>query len=143
MTDRTGADPSLDYDGDVPVVRLESFTGSWPDDDPDANFKADIAAYALADPLLTIRNLADNIGVPVGSIVRYILAKWASGGAEGLLELGPSTVQRMHAAVAEAEAAGTDDARLAAYEQLAAMVGWLHHGLEEPESTYPQPGEQM
>jgi hypothetical protein len=124
----------------VPVVRLEPFTGPWPDDDPDANFKADLAAYSLADPLLTVRNLADNIGVPVGAIVRYVLAKWASGGAEGLLELGPSTVERMRAAVADAEAAGTDEARLAAYEQLAAMVGWLHHGLDEPDATYPSGG---
>lgn len=138
--DPTG-DPTLGVDGDVPVVRLEPFVGPWPDDDPDANFKADIAAYSLADPLVTIRNLAANIGVPVGAVVRYVLAKWASGGAEGLLELGPSTVRRMQAAIADAEAAGTDEARLAAYEQLAAMVGWLHHGLDEPDTTYPKGGE--
>jgi hypothetical protein len=126
---------------DQPVVRLERFTGPWPDDDPDANFKADLAAYTLTDPLQTIRALADNIDVPVGAVVRYVLAKWASGGAEGLLELGPSTVERMRDAVATAEAAATDEARLAAYEQLAAMVGWLNHGLDEPDSTYPQGGE--
>lgn len=123
---------------DQPIVRLERFTGPWPDDDPDANFKADIAAYSLADPLMTIRNLADNIDVPVGALVRYVLAKWASGGAEGLLELGPSTVRRMQDLVDQAEAAGTDEARLAAYEGLAAMVGWLGHGLDDPETTYPQ-----
>jgi len=140
MTSDPTDDRTVSVDGGVPVVRLETFAGSWPDDDPDANFKADLAAYSLADPLLTIRNLADNIGVPVGAIVRYLIARWASGGAEGLLELGPSTVGRMREAVADAEAAGTDAARLVAYEQLAAMVGWLHHGLDEPDATYPSGG---
>ena len=138
MTGDPTGDPTLGADGDVPVVRLEPFTGPWPDDDPDANFKADLAAYGLADPLMTIRNLAANIDVPVGAVVRYVLAKWASGGAEGLLELGPSTVRRMQDLVADAEATGTDAARLAAYEQLAAMVGWLGHGLDDPEATYPR-----
>jgi hypothetical protein len=135
-------DPTLDHDGPIPVVRLEPFAGPWPGDDPDANFKADVAAYSLADPLVTVRNLAVNIDVPVGAIVRYVLAKWATGGAEGLLELGPSTVERMREAVTAAEAAGTDEARLAAYEQLAAMVGWLHHGMDEPDTTYPHGGSE-
>lgn len=137
MSDTPADDPTLTHDGDVPVVRLEPFRGPWPDDDPDANFKADIATYAMTDPLMTIGNLAGNIDVPIGSIVRYVLARWASGGAEGVLELGPATVKRMHDAVAAAEAAGTDDARLVAYRQLAAMVGWLQHGLDDPDATYP------
>jgi hypothetical protein len=122
------------------VVRLESWSGPWPHDDPDANFKADIAAYSLADPMLTITNLSENLGIPAGAVARYVLAKWASGGAEGLLELGPSTVARMCAVVGDAEASGTDEARLQAYEQLASMVGWLGHGLHAPEQTYPSGG---
>ncbi|MET0806257.1 MAG: DUF6027 family protein [Lacisediminihabitans sp.] len=33
----------------------------------------------------------------------------------------------------EAEAAGTDDARLAAYAQLRDMIAWLRYPLDHPE----------
>jgi hypothetical protein len=124
-----------DDDG-VPVVRLEPWTGPWPDDDPDANFKADVALYALADPLETIQRLSENLDVPVGALCRYVLAKWATGGSGGLLELGPTMVRRLDAVCQEAEAAGTDAARLAAYEQLGAMVAWLRLPLDQPDA-YP------
>ena len=134
-------DPTVDrQDPDAPVVRLVRYDGTWPANDPDANFRADVAAYSRADPLATIERLAGTLDLPVGAVVRYVLAKWATGGSEALLELGPSTVQRMRDVVAEAEAAGTDQARLAAYEQLAVMVGWLGHGLDDPEGTYPRGG---
>ena len=84
-------------DDDAPVVRLERWTGPWPDDDPDANFKADVALYANVDPLTTIENLGRAIDVPVGALVRYVLAKWATGGSGGLLELGPTMTRRLGA----------------------------------------------
>ncbi len=127
----------------VPVVHLAPWTGPWDADDPDANFKADVATYSLADPLSTIGNVADNLGIPVGALARYVLAKWASGGAEGLLELGPSTVERMRDLVVAAEEAGTDEARLEAYASLQAMVGWLAHGVDSPETTYPTGGADL
>ncbi len=124
-------------DPDVaPVVRLEPWTGPWPDDDPDANFKADVALYALTDPLATVGPLSENLGVPVGALIRYVLAKWATGGSGGLLELGPTMVRRLDAVCRDAEAAGTDEARLAAYEQLRAMVSWLALPLDHPD-IYP------
>lgn len=132
--------PETAQDEPHPVVRLEPWTGPWPDDDPDANFKADVAAYSLADPLVTVRNLSASLDVPVGAIVRYVLAKWASGGAEALLELGPSTVRRMLDAIERAEDAGTDAARLEAYDTLTSMVSWLGVGLDDPASTYPAGG---
>lgn len=122
------------------VIRLERWTGPWPDDDPDANFKADVALYAQADPLGTIRRLCANLDLPVGAVARYVLSKWATGGSEALLELGPSTVERMRAMVAEAEAADTDESRLRAYEQLRAVIGWLAHGLDDSAGTYPGGG---
>ena len=94
-----------------------------------------------ADPLATIRRLCANLDLPVGAVVRYVLAKWATGGSEAMLELGPSTVQRMRAVVAEAEESGTDAARLAAYDQLAFIVGWLGHAVDDPDGTYPTGGE--
>lgn len=118
-------------EADPPVVRLEAWDGPWPDDDPDANFKAEVALYARADPLATIRNLSRNLGVPEGALVRYVLARWASAGSGGLLELGPSMVHRLWAVVEQAEDAGTDEARLSAYEQLRQMISWLRLPLVE------------
>lgn len=118
---------------DEPVVHLTKFVGPWEDDDKDGNFKADIALYAHTNPMSTIRNLAGAINVPEGAIVRYVLAKWASEGASGLLELGPTMTRRLHAVCTEAEAAATDEARLAAFQQLRQMLSWLHHPLEHPE----------
>lgn len=127
-------------DGDEPVVRLRSWTGPWSDSDPDANLKVDVAAYSQADPLATLTSLARSVDVPVGALVRYVLARWASGGSEGLLELGPSTVERMRAEVAQAEDQGTDEARLRAYEVLSQQLSWLGHGLDHPAQSYPNGG---
>lgn len=117
-------------DGTDPEVRLERWTGPWADDDPDANFKADIALHSLADPLATIAVLSENIGVPVGALCRYVLVRWASEGSAGLLELGPHMVERLAGVCDTAEAAGTDEARLAAYHQLRQMLAWLRLPLE-------------
>ncbi len=120
-------------DDDAPVVRLERWTGPWPDDDPDANFKADVALYANVDPLTTIENLGHAIDVPVGALVRYVLAKWATTGSGGLLELGPTMTRRLGAVCDRAEAAGTDEARLEAYTELRDLLSWLRHPLDHPD----------
>src|SRR5438067_1873127 len=65
---RLHADDRTLFAMDEPTVRLERWTGPWADDDPDANFKAEIALYANVDPLATVSNLAENIGVPVGAV---------------------------------------------------------------------------
>jgi hypothetical protein len=124
VTAGTGEPPS-------PVVALEPWDGPWADDDPDANFKAEVALYARVDPLVTIRNLARNLDIPEGALVRYVLARWATGGSGGLLELGPSMVHRLWAVVDRAEEAGSEEARLAAYEQLRQMISWLRLPLVE------------
>lgn len=118
---------------DVPVVHLEPWTGPWPDNDKDANLKADVALYAKVDPLRTVRGLSTATNVPEGAIVRWVLARWASEGASGLLELGPTMTRRLQAVCADAEAAGDDTARLAAYHQLRQMISWLNHPLDHPE----------
>jgi Family of unknown function (DUF6027) len=106
-------------------VDLVSWDGPWDEDDPDANFKSDVALYAHVDPMETISNLAAAMGIPEGAVAHYVLAKWASAGSGGLLELGPSMVHRLWAVVAEAEEEGTSEARLVAYEQLRQMISWL------------------
>lgn len=104
---------------------LPPYTGTWDDDDPDANFKREVAEYTRNDPLPTLEQLSANTGIPVGSLVRYALVKWAAEGSETLLATGPRTVQRLWSHIEQAESEGTDDARLAAYHRVRAMISWL------------------
>jgi hypothetical protein len=112
-------------------VHVAPWNGTWRDDDKDANFKADIVLYANSDPLSTLDNLGGAIGVPVGGLVHYVLARWASAGSAALLEAGPSMVNRMWEQIVEAEAAGTEEARLAAYDALRQMLSWLRIPLSD------------
>jgi hypothetical protein len=116
-------------------VELIEWTGPWSEEDPDSNFKADVALYAHVDPMRTIDNLAQNIGIPPGAVVRYILAKWATAGSGGLLELGPTMIHRLWEPVEQAESLGTDAARLEAYEQLRQMLSWLRLPLTDPDAS--------
>jgi hypothetical protein len=118
---------------DERTVELTPWTGPWSDDDPDANFKADVALFSRVDPLTTIRNLAEALDIPEGAIVWYVLAKWASAGSGGLLELGPSMVGRLWEPIEQAERTDTDAARLAAYGQLRQMLSWLRLPLTDPD----------
>lgn len=113
------------------VVTLERWTGPVSETDAHANFKREVASGALVDPLPTLRNLADFVGLPVGAICRHALVKWTSAGGDALLEVGPEWVRRLAAPVARAEEAGTDEARLVAYEELRGLVGWLAAGLDD------------
>jgi hypothetical protein len=122
---------------EVESVTLDVWTGPWAHDDPDANYKEDIALYATQDPMSTLRNLASAIGVPVGAIVRYVLAKYATSGSGGLLELGPTMVHRLWEPIERAEAEDTDAARLDAYDQLRQMVSWLRLPLVD-DAGYPE-----
>lgn len=115
------------------TITIDGWRGPWPDDDKDANLKGDIALYAHVDPLRTVRGLSDSTDVPVGAIVHYVLARWASEGASGLLELGPTMSRRLNAICTGAEADGSDESRLAAYHQLRQMISWLNYPLEHPE----------
>ena len=47
-----------------PVITLATWTGPWADDDPDANFKADVAAYAHLDPAAAQAVLAGRVQDP-------------------------------------------------------------------------------
>ena len=113
------------------VVALERWTGPIGDDDPHGNFKREVAAGALVDPLPTLQNLAAYVGLPLGAVARHALVKWVSAGSDALLEVGPEWVRRLTEPVARAETAGTDEARLAAYRELRGLIGWLAAGLDE------------
>ena len=129
-----------EHEADEPTVRLRRWSGGWDEGDEFADLKADVAAYTHADPLTTLRTLSEASGIPVGAMVRYVLARWASGGAEALLEIGTSGLAQLRRVVEDAEAAGTESARRAAYDTLRAQVAWLAHGLDEPAATYPAGG---
>lgn len=121
---------------DEPLLRLERWSGPWAPDDPDAAFKAEVAAHAALDPLATLNGMSQALGIPVGALARYVLARWATAGSGGLLELGPEMVQRLWEPVEAAERAGDDAARLEAYERLRGMLSWLKSGLDDP-GAYP------
>jgi hypothetical protein len=117
----------------APTITLDRWDGPWPDDDPDANFKAEVALYNRLDPLTTLQQLSRNTDVPLGALVRYVLAKFATGGSGAALELGPVAVTKLGEFVDAAEADGTDEARLAAYEGLRQFISWLRLPYDQPD----------
>ena len=108
-----------------PTVRLEIFDERIEEDDPDANFKQDVALYSQIDPMPTLEGMSRRLGLPVGAIARYVLVKWATSGSEGAMELGPRVVRQMAQVIEEAEGLGEDSGRLVAYEKLSGIVSWL------------------
>ena len=108
-----------------PLIELSRWDGPWSADDPDANFKADVALYSNLQPLETLQSVSERSGIPVGALARYILARWASAGSESLLYAGPSALKRMWEQFCQAEELDTAEARLAAYEVVRQMMAWL------------------
>jgi len=117
-----------------PTVTLIRWNGPWADDDPHSNFKDDVAAYRVLDPLETLEGASRSMDIPVGALARYVLAKWSTGGSEGMLHVGGTTVERMHRWCESAEAADSDEARLEAYQQMRQMVSWLRVPFENPDT---------
>ena len=109
---------------------LQPYDGPWTEDDRNANFKQQVAIYSKSDPLSTLERMSRSQDVPVGALARFVLAKWAASGSDGLLEIGPRVVRQMQEVVDEAEEAGTSEARLEAYETLRQIISWLAVPLE-------------
>jgi len=115
------------------AIVLEAYEGSWPRDDPDAGFRQMVAEYSRLDPLPTLEALSRSKGIPVGALVRFVLARYCTSGSDALLEMGPLVVRQMDEVVQKAEAAGTDAAKLKAYEALRAIISWLKVPLDDPD----------
>ena len=62
-----------------------------------------------------------------------MLAKWATGGSEGMLLVGGITLKRMQNICHREENVDTKQARLAAYAELRQIVDWLNVPLKNPE----------
>ena len=118
---------------DKNTIKLTVFDEPWDETDQDANLKSDIAIYSHEDPMVTISTMSRNKSIPVGAIVRYILAKWAASGSSAILEMGPRVVQQMADIVANAERIDTDQERLKAYRSLCQIISWLNVPLTDPE----------
>ena len=119
---------------DEPVLILSRWDVPWAPSDPDASFKADVALYGRLDPLATLEGLSRNIDVPVGALARSVLAKYATSGSGAALELGPTAIEQLSSFIDTAEAAGTDEARLAAYESLRQFISWLRLPIDQPDT---------
>ena len=118
---------------------LESYEGSWPDDDPDAGFRSMVREYSRLDPLVTLETLSRNKSIPLGALVKFILARYSASGSEALMEMGPIVVRQMADIVEQAENKATDRARLEAYAALRAIVSWLQVPVSDPDW---RPGER-
>lgn len=116
----------------APTITLEPYDGTWPADDPDAGFRRMVAEYSRIDPMPTLDRLSQSKRIPVGALVGFVLARYAASGSDALLEMGPRVVRQMSDLVREAEAAGTDAARLEAYRALRSIVSWLLVPLDDP-----------
>lgn len=114
----------------APTITLEPYTEPFAPDDPDANFKAQVAEYSQLDPLHTLEGMSAALGIPPGAVARAVLARWASEGSSALMELGPRMVDRLWEPIAAAEREDDDAARLRAYDQLRQMVSWLRAPLD-------------
>ena len=133
MSGGWGAQPPNENEGEGRWVLLQPFNGPWSDDDRNANFKEQVAIYSKADPMTTLDRMSRSQGIPVGALARYVLAKWAASGSDGLLEIGPMVVRQMQQVVDRAESEGTPEAQLAAYQSLRQIISWLAVPLEKPE----------
>ena len=112
-------------------MQLYPYTDSWEEHDPQANFKADVALYTVVDPLPTIEGLSQYTGIPVPCLIRYVLVKYAASNADALLAMGPLVIHQMEQLIATAEAEGSNQARLKAYDALRQIVSWLGVGMRE------------
>jgi hypothetical protein len=112
-------------------MELYPYRDTWDEDDPHANFKAEVALHSVMDPLPTLENLSKSTGIPVPCLIRYVLVKYAISGADALLAMTPMVLRQMEQRVQRAEAAGTVEARLEAYEALRQIIAWLIIGESE------------
>ena len=133
MSGGGGAQPPNVDEGEGRWVLLQPYVGPWPEDDRNANFKQQVAIYSKADPMSTLDRMSRSQDIPVGALARYVLAKWASSGSDGLLEVGPRVVRQMQQVVDRAEAQDTPEARLEAYQTLRQIISWLAVPLERPD----------
>ncbi len=80
----------------------------------------------------TLEELGRRKAIPVGALAAFVLARYCTSGSDALLDMGPLVVRQMAEIVRNADAAGTDAARVDAYRALAGIVSWLRMPLDDP-----------
>jgi hypothetical protein len=96
-----------------------------PDDfDPDGRFRAQVAASLADDPMVTMRTLAANLGLPVEQVVHYALHRWAAAGSEALLSGPPEVLVQLQ------EAADAGD-----LERVRGIAAFLLAGYDPPTAS--------
>lgn len=106
--------------------------------DAHANFRAEVACYTAADPQPTLAKLSELTGIPVETLVRYVLVKYAASASDALLTMEPIVFRQMRDLTAQAEADGSDAAKLKAYEGLRQILSWLS-AATNPELPHREP----
>ena len=114
------------------TITLEPYRGRWAPDDPDAGFRRMVAEYSAIDSMPTLEELGRRKAIPVGALAAFVLARYCTSGSDALLDMGPLVVRQMVEIVRNADAAGTDAARVEAYRALAGIVSWLRVPLDDP-----------
>ena len=117
------------------AAHLTRWEGSWPPDDPNAAFKAEVALYSLNDPLPPFEVLSKLTGIPVGALLRFVAAKYMTAGSETLLSVGATQIEQLLNECDAAENADTDAARLDAYKRIHGRLRWLASGIDPPDPT--------
>jgi hypothetical protein len=115
------------------AAHLIRWEGTWPADDPNAGFKAEVALSSLSDPLPPFEVLSIMTGIPVGALLRFVAVKYMTAGSETLLSVGPSQIELLLDECEVAETADTDAARLEAYERIHGRLRWLASGIDPPD----------
>jgi hypothetical protein len=111
---------------DEPIMlRLERWDGPVDPDSEHANFLEEVALWSHTDPMETLLPFAEMVGLPVGVVARFVLARWAAEGSSSFLELGPAALDRLWEVCESAEAAGSDEGRLAGYRKVREIIGWM------------------
>ena len=138
------SDPSLVEAGAEPLLRLVRWqpepTPGSSNPSGDEGYRQAVAGSALVDPVATLVAASTNLGIPVGALARHVLAEWASAGSSALLTAGPDVVAQLVEAARAVDEAPQGYARDEAWNALRGRIEWLAHGLENPESTYPDGG---
>ena len=112
-----------------PIVELQPFSGQFDDSDSDATFKREVTFYSAIDPMPTLEAMSEQMDIPIGALARYVLARWATSGSEGIMEIGPRVIHQMAEIVGESEAQDSQAARLQAYEKIMSIILWLSKSL--------------
>ncbi len=127
---------TMSTESPVRTVELQVFDWEYDESDPDSGFKKEVADYTLLDPMPTVEVMS-RIGIPIGVIVRYVLARWVGSGTPASLEIGPRPIQQMADILAKVEPDDDDDGRLEAYKGVSQIVAWLNVPLYDP-YCYPE-----